>query len=82
MDEPDEHGLIHYRGDVLGGHELVLAGYLEKGASWGGVKIKSASVVLDNSWGPDWGVGGSCRMTVADLGDALAARGDVIFPNV
>lgn len=69
-DEPDANGMIHWIGEDRGGHELVLSG----------IDLQRRVVVLDNSWGRDWGLAGSCEMPIEDYRAALADRGDVTIP--
>jgi hypothetical protein len=69
-DEPrGVSGRIHWRGDVRGGHELVLEG----------LDVEERLVILCNSWGAEWGVGGRCSMSWDDFAAALDDQGDATF---
>lgn len=72
-DNPDEKtGRVHYRGSLRGGHEVVLSG----------IDAEKKLVWMDNSWGEDWGFGGSFCMSFADMKKVLKDRGDAIFPAI
>jgi hypothetical protein len=69
----DIDGFIHPRGEKVGGHAYALAGY----------KIMNGSRVyrIDNSWGPDWGVGGAAWIWEEDLQMLLDDQGECAFPS-
>ena len=66
----DPHGYIHPTGAVLGGHAIV------------GIAVHTASskIVLQNSWGEDWGIGGRCYLSWPDLDKVLAQQGECCVP--
>jgi C1A family cysteine protease len=67
-------GIYKYAaGDALGGHAISVVGYNEPERYW----------VIKNSWGPDWGESGFCRIGYGQVGidsGMLGARG-VILPR-
>ena len=63
MSRPSASGLIHATGKLLGGHCLLMSG------------ADSTSAYLLNSWGPLWGVNGSCHVTHADMGSLIDRDG-------
>jgi hypothetical protein len=66
MFTPDRDGMVHYIGDVVGGHEITIMR----------CRVDTRRVLIPNHWGPDWGVRGWFSMTWDDLGQALADGGD------
>lgn len=67
MFTPDADGRVHPIGKVVGGHEY--EAYK--------VDADNGKIWFYNSWGTDWGIGGTFYMTWADYHDLLAQRGDV-----
>jgi hypothetical protein len=65
-DTPDSDGLVNYTGTVRGGHEILARQLV----------VEKKLVVIDNSWGTSWGIGGRFAMTWDDFGAALADEGD------
>lgn len=72
MFDPDPAGLVHVQGDVAGGHAILARG----------VSVKSRTVLLHNSWGPDWGVNGTARISFADLERLLYEHGEACVPTM
>jgi hypothetical protein len=70
-DSPGPDGLVRYTGEIVGGHEIVLAG----------LDVERKLVILDNSWGSSWGYKGSFAMSFSDYEKALADHGDATFPE-
>jgi hypothetical protein len=70
-DSPDETGLVHYEGDVRGGHEIELIG----------CDVDAQTVTFANSWGPGWGAAGYFSMSLGDFHTALKDGGDVTVPQ-
>lgn len=68
MFDPDSQGILRVdrSSGVAGGHELVVVGYDSLGGR----------VLVDNSWGTDWGVNGTCYITDADMEWLLGQQGD------
>lgn len=68
MFSPGPEGVIRAEGDVCGGHAILAVG------------ADPGYCLLQNSWGKDWGRGGTCRISWDDLervfgeyGEAMAA---------
>lgn len=73
MFDPGSDGVlvVDKTSGVAGGHELVISGFSVPDALW----------TVDNSWGTSWGIGGSCRVTDADMAWLLSQQGDITVPN-
>lgn len=69
-DSPDPSGLVHYEGDVRGGHEIELLG----------CSVEDQTVTFANSWGDGWGAAGYFSMSWDDFHAALKDGGDVTVP--
>ena len=69
-DDPDDEGIVRYRGTVRGGHEIELVGY----------DHVRGLLRFANSWGPSWGKNGFFYMSAEDYSAALKNFGDVTFP--
>lgn len=70
MSRPDARGRIQPTGRSQGGHAYVL----------NGVNVDRGVVRCKNSWGRSWGSNGSAWLTIDDLGDLLADRGEACLP--
>lgn len=70
MDTWDPAGLVRVTGDRRGGHCWTIVGYLPAHEVHGEV------FEAVNSWGPDWGLRGRFRITVADVARLLADDGE------
>lgn len=79
MFEPDEHGLIHPTGSVMGGHAVLVRGVALR-ARLPKKKGTHSVVRIRNSWGADWGVNGDCWMLVEEFEALLKERGEVCVP--
>jgi hypothetical protein len=72
MYRPDADGWIRPQGPVVGGHAILARG----------VSLPGRYVLLRNSWGADYGLGGDCRISFDDLGALLATGGEGCVPAV
>lgn len=77
FDEPGPTGIITPRGDAVGGHQVLVRGAEKQLLAPGGWWLH-----CDNSWGTDWGLAGSFRVSLAVFGQLVARRGDVTVPLV
>lgn len=83
----DRYGYIHKTGFVQGGHAILCKGVkiimisprLDRTNFLLVDKLKSY-FILHNSWGPGWGVGGSCKINFQDMENLLHEQGESIFP--
>lgn len=66
-DEPDEHGFITPTGASAGGHAYVL----------NGVNTDLGIFRIKNSWGRQWGDGGTALIKISDFADLMADYGEV-----
>jgi hypothetical protein len=90
--EADDQGFIHVHGETVGGHcilatavELVwkpgTTAAMKREPNWlEHLDLELSFATLHNSWGQEWGEGGVCYMSLADLGELLARRGEVCVP--
>lgn len=70
-------GVLSPTGPVVGGHCITAVGYVEADASISGKE----AVILQNSWGADWGLGGLAQITKDDLAALLANDGEACVPT-
>lgn len=73
FDNPDAAGLVKIAGQIRGGHEIVVRGYVPMGTG----RLDDDLVKLDNSWGPGYGLYGSFFWTVGTWRRLLDEQGDV-----
>jgi hypothetical protein len=64
------NGELKVSGSKVGGHCILARG----------VSVTKGYVILRNSWGPDWGLGGDARISFDDLGRLLADDGEAVVP--
>jgi hypothetical protein len=72
-------GLVVVDGDRVGGHCIVLTGYDPALDLHDGVGPREV-FRWRNSWGADYGVGGSAYVTASDLASLLSERGEACVP--
>lgn len=82
MFDPDFDGRLHVEGAVAGGHcwlifGLILAGDINPLT---GQPAPEDVYLMQNSWGPTWGIGGRAWLTVADFEILRLSRGEVCVP--
>lgn len=65
MFSPDNNGLIHPNGGLVGGHAYLL----------NGVDLDKGLYRIKNSWSKNWGVGGHAYISIEDFGTQLLASG-------
>ena len=68
MSEPDSDGRLWPTGDCVGGHEILVRG------------IRGTSLVIDNSWGPEWGDQGSALLPWSVFLDLRHQQLDITVP--
>jgi len=66
MEDTDADGFIHVGGRLRGGHAVLLYG----------VNTRSGFASIRNSWGPDWGKRGNCRISLEDFEKLLGEDGE------
>lgn len=81
-------GILTPAGYLVGGHCLIVVGYAKDG---GRVKTPEGNylqnnlgedaLVLQNSWGPDWGIDGLALIRKTDLKNLLADHGEACIPT-
>jgi len=74
MFDPTPDGFVRIGGEVAGGHEFLVRGY---------VKARKPYVLCFNSWGPSWGpLGGAFKLFVEDWAQLLSEQGDATIFGV
>lgn len=68
MFEPTIQGFVHPGGQIAGGHEFLVHGY---------VAARKPYVVCENSWGTGWGLAGKFRLFASEWARLLDEDGDV-----
>lgn len=66
------NGVLKATGKVVGGHCIAAVGYTLKSPKLGG----EDGVILQNSWGKDWGINGLAEIKVSDLALLLENHGE------
>jgi len=64
-------GVVSVDGQVAGGHCILARA----------ISLSRQAVMLRNSWGPDWGIGGDAWVTFADLDKLLRDQGEACIPQ-
>jgi hypothetical protein len=67
FDKPSADGVVEISGSIRGGHEFEVHG----------IDVDARTVRCVNSWGPDWGDGGSFTMSWSTWDRLLHEQGDV-----
>jgi hypothetical protein len=70
-------GQLTVSGPVVGGHCITAVGYRDAASSISGKE----AIILQNSWGRDWGMGGLGQITKDDLASLLANGGEACVPT-
>ena len=66
---PDKDGYIRPTGRLAGGHCILCKG----------INIKQNRFLLHNSWGKDWGMNGTCYISIDDMNTLLNQDGEAVF---
>lgn len=66
------NGVLKATGEVVGGHCLLVVGFVLKSPKLGG----EDGLILQNSWGEDWGIKGLAEIKVSDMSKLLADQGE------
>lgn len=72
MWEPDENGVLHATGAIVGGHAYAIAGY----RNVDGVRYYR----IENSWGKEWGDEGGAWISADDMRGLLMKNGELACP--
>lgn len=70
------NGVLKVSGKKVGGHCITAVGYKTAASS----KTGEASIILQNSWGEDWGINGLAEISVKDLAALLKDGGEACVP--
>ena len=79
MREPDARGFIHPTGPLRGGHAVLLMGVRVRRTD-GAVDLERSSFLVQNSWGPQWGRDGRCRITARALASLWDDHTEICIP--
>lgn len=70
-------GVLTLGGPVVGGHCITAVGYRTAKSS----RISGEeTIILQNSWGPDWGIHGLAEIRVSDVKALLSNQGEACVP--
>jgi hypothetical protein len=75
MWEPRPSGLMDISGRAIGGHAVVITGFTTV-RQLRNEPPHGPLFIIRNSWGPTWGLNGSCFMRAADLDTLLRIGGE------
>lgn len=81
MFDTDTNGFIKPTGNLAGGHAILAKGILFRkrvGFLW--EMLPEPVIVLHNSWGTNWGIGGDAYITASDLSTLLKQQGEACVP--
>lgn len=70
MFEADSDGFLKVEGEVAGGHAILVRG----------INLKDKYVLLANSWGASFGIGGDCKLRFDDFERLLGEDGEYVTP--
>jgi C1A family cysteine protease len=56
---------------MIGGHAILCHGF----------NVKGNYFKLHNSWGPNWGVNGECKISFEDMDKLLKQHGEAVIPT-
>lgn len=70
------NGVLSVSGKIVGGHCITAVGFRVASPTFGG----EDSIILQNSWGPDWGLNGLAEIRVSDMAKLLADSGEACLP--
>jgi hypothetical protein len=70
-------GVLTPGGPIVGGHCITAIGYSYKSERLNG----DDGVILQNSWGPGWGINGLAEIRVSDLAELLQDDGEACVPS-
>lgn len=72
MFDTDSEGYIHVTGSVQGGHAILCRA----------LDVKKRRFLLHNSWGRDWGRGGTAWISYDDMERLLHEQGEACIPTI
>lgn len=92
MFNTDPNGFIHPTGRIEGGHAVLVRAVkivyksprtwkFWRERTWQDVDFDRSYVTIWNSWGPDWGVKGTAKLSLTNLERLIKENGDVCFPK-
>lgn len=82
MYDTDALGRIRVAGNLVGGHCYILYGYIKAGDfnPISGTRHNEDIYLMQNSWGPSYGLGGCAWLYASDFDVLRLARGEVLVP--
>lgn len=70
------NGVLSVTGERVGGHCITAVGFRVASPTFNG----EDSIILQNSWGPDWGINGLAEIRVSDVTRLLNEGGEACLP--
>lgn len=88
MFNTDAKGFLHVSGSIAGGHAIMARGVTIRYRKdvplipnrMDSLDLDASYITLHNSWGKDWGVNGTARITLRDMDILLKAQGEAVIP--
>lgn len=71
MFDTDSNGFVRVTGGIAGGHAILARG----------VSVRNRFVLLHNSWGSDWGMNSTAKISFEDLDRLLREQGEACIPT-
>jgi len=71
------NGVLSVSGSIVGGHCITAVGYRLASSKLGG----EDGIILQNSWGADWGINGLAEIRVSDLARLLNEGGEACISS-
>lgn len=85
MFNTDADGWLKVEGDVAGGHAILARGvkvvFTDNVKSWANLDYDRSYVLLHNSWGEDWGMHGTAKVSLTDMDRLLKEDGECCLPR-
>lgn len=88
MFEPTAAGFVSPTGYIAGGHAILCRGFRfakkdnARSITWDNMDRDKSYFLLHNSWGRDWGMAGTCKITVNDMHKLLEDDGEACIPTI
>jgi hypothetical protein len=90
MFDTDADGYIHVTGSIAGGHAIMARGVRIRYRKdvplvpnrMDSVDMDKSYITLHNSWSKEWGLDGTCKISLTDMDRLLKEDGEAVIPVV